>query len=319
VADPVRVLYLIGWGRSGSTLLANILGEIDGFFAAGELHYLWERSLIEGRRCGCGEPIGDCPIWSKVIESLEREGPLDPPAVVAWLNDALRIRHTAGLLRMRRGVPLQPPSLASYGNLLQRLYSSIAGVTGDKVIVDPSKLPADAALLRLLPQVDPYFVQLIRDPRAVAWSWQRPKAHGDPNAPEVMRTHGTVASAANWNAFNIAAERLAAKVGPRRFLRLRYEDLVQEPRATVGSIAALVGEGGASLPFRDEHTAVLSPNHMVSGNPDRFRSGPVTLRDDREWLDRQDGSTRWATTTLTLPLLVRYGYRLRATSSSASP
>jgi LPS sulfotransferase NodH len=318
VAEPVRVLYLIGWGRSGSTLLANILGEIEGFFAAGELHYLWERSLIEGRRCGCGEPIRACPVWSIVIERLDLGETLDPRAVVGWLNDALRIRHTPGLLRMRRGAPLHPPALASYGDLLQRLYAAIADVTGARVIVDPSKLPADAGLLRLLPNVDPYFVQLVRDPRAVAWSWQRPKVQGDPNAPEMMRTHGTLASAANWNAFNVAAERLASKVGPRRFLRLRYEDLVAAPRATVAMVADFAGERDPALPFSDERTAVLTPNHTVSGNPDRFRSGPVTLRDDREWLEQQDGPARWCTTALTLPLAIRYGYPVRPTSSSAS-
>ena len=42
-----RVLYILGWGRSGSTVLGNILGEVDGFFCAGELHYLWERRLSD--------------------------------------------------------------------------------------------------------------------------------------------------------------------------------------------------------------------------------------------------------------------------------
>lgn len=318
VPDPTRVLYLIGWGRSGSTVLANILGEIDGFFTVGELHYLWERSLIEGRRCGCGMPLRECPVWSKVMDRLEGGSPLDPNEVRAWLDDALRIRHTPGLLRMRRGASLHPAALANYGGLLERLYRAVAAETGARVVVDPSKLPADAALLRLMPGVDPYYVQLVRDPRAVAWSWRRPKAQGDPNAPEMMRTHGTVMSAANWDAFNLAAGRLAAKVGPARFLRVRYEDLVAEPRATVAAIAALVGEGDASLPFSDARTAMLSPNHTVSGNPDRFGSGPVTLRADREWLERQGAAARWTTTALTFPLLVRYGYPVRPTASSAS-
>jgi hypothetical protein len=31
-SPAVKVLYIIGWGRNGSTLLGNFLGEIDGFF-----------------------------------------------------------------------------------------------------------------------------------------------------------------------------------------------------------------------------------------------------------------------------------------------
>lgn len=51
----VRVLSIVGYTRSGSTLLDSILGELDGVFSAGELHYLWERGLLEHRTCGCGD------------------------------------------------------------------------------------------------------------------------------------------------------------------------------------------------------------------------------------------------------------------------
>ena len=43
------VLYLLGKGRSGSTLLSMALGELDGFFAAGELRFFWRRGLVEDR------------------------------------------------------------------------------------------------------------------------------------------------------------------------------------------------------------------------------------------------------------------------------
>ena len=76
-------------------------------------------------------------------------------------------------------------------------------------------------------------------------------------------------------------------------------------------IAALVGEPDARLPFVDEHTAELGTNHTVSGNPGRFRTGPVTLRLDDEWVAHQAARDRWATTALALPMLLRYRYPLR--------
>ena len=39
-----KVLFIGGYGRSGSTLLDRVLGSTDGFFSAGEL-----RSLFTGR------------------------------------------------------------------------------------------------------------------------------------------------------------------------------------------------------------------------------------------------------------------------------
>jgi len=40
VEPTARVLYIAGWGRSGSTILDNVLGQVDGFFSAGELMFL---------------------------------------------------------------------------------------------------------------------------------------------------------------------------------------------------------------------------------------------------------------------------------------
>jgi len=65
--NKIKVLYITGWGRSGSTILDNIMGQIDGFFSVGELRYIWDRNLIENRLCGCGVPLEECPIWSQIL------------------------------------------------------------------------------------------------------------------------------------------------------------------------------------------------------------------------------------------------------------
>src|SRR2546423_11254588 len=58
-----KILYIAGWGRSGTTLFDNILGQLDGFFSGGELRYVWE-----GRLCGCGVLVSECEIWSEVLD-----------------------------------------------------------------------------------------------------------------------------------------------------------------------------------------------------------------------------------------------------------
>jgi hypothetical protein len=59
-AAAVKVLYVAGSGRSGSTILDRTLGRVDGLFSAGELCNLWGRSLLARRRYGCGIPVPDC-------------------------------------------------------------------------------------------------------------------------------------------------------------------------------------------------------------------------------------------------------------------
>src|SRR5437879_3990233 len=90
----ITVLFVMGHGSSGSTILGNTLGEVDGFFHAGELRTIWSEGLAELQRCGCGEPIGQCPVWSAVLHAGfgtvdEREA-----ARLAKLHrETMRVRH----------------------------------------------------------------------------------------------------------------------------------------------------------------------------------------------------------------------------------
>jgi hypothetical protein len=87
---------------------------------------------------------------------------------------------------------------------------------------------------------------------------------------------------------------------------------VHDPQDAIRRIATLVGEHPATLPFLDDHTVRLRPNHTVSGNPSRFRTGDIALREDDEWIRAQSTTDRWLATLLTLPLLRGYGLPLRA-------
>jgi hypothetical protein len=310
----VKVLYIIGWGRSGSTILDNLLGEIDGFFSAGELTYLWQRGLIEGRRCGCGELVRDCVVWSKVLAHAfgdDWEQTLDPYEVVRWQRDSVRVRHTWGMLRRARGGSRETRSLDRYARAMARVYGSIAAVTGARVVVDSSKRPSDAALLRFVGGVQASYVQLVRDPRAVAYSWRRRKEQPDRDRPAEMVQHGPVDSTLSWLGWNLAAEALRRRHDGAGSIVLRYEDFVARPRDALRAMAAAAGEEPARLPLEGERTALLAPNHTVSGNPSRFKTGTVELREDREWVERQGTRDRIVATSLALPLLARYGYTLR--------
>ena len=294
MAQPVRVLYVMGHGWSGSTILGNLLGELEGFFHAGELRRLWGEALPSGAPCGCGAPIGDCPVWSKVL-AHPSVASLDPAQVDRW-HRAVRVRRTPRLLRFRRGA--RWGDLDRYLDAGRRLYGAVAEVTGARVIVDTSKRAGDAAALLLMTEVEPFFVHLVRDPRAVAQSWARRPEGGI----------GPVATARDWTAFNLLDEALRARAGRDRSMRLRYEDLVAGPAWSLRSVARLAGEEPATLPLRADHVALLGVNHGVMGNPSRFVTGEVPLRQDDEWKRALSGTGRWTVTALTLPLLPRYGY-----------
>ena len=118
-------------------------------------------------------------------------------------------------------------------------------------------------------------------------------------------------SAINWMISNVGTELLGRRA-PERYLRLRYEDFVERPQDLFARILALVAETPSALPFSGDRTMLLGLTHSVKGNPDRFRSGPTELRIDDEWKRAMRPGDRRLVTSLTWPLLERYGYAISA-------
>jgi hypothetical protein len=114
-------------------------------------------------------------------------------------------------------------------------------------------------------------------------------------------------SSALWDSWNASAGALWRRA-PDRYLRLRYEDFVADPREGFEKILALVGEPDAGPPLVGEREVKLGVSHTVSGNPNRFETGAVELRTDREWISSMKPRDKALVTALTLPLLKHYGY-----------
>ena len=301
------MLFIAGTGRSGSTLLAGILGQVPGVFNAGELRFIWERGMLQNRLCGCGRRFRECEVWQEI---LREAGPLNPDAMSAAQARSTRIRYVPGLVLGRRLEPEQ----AAYREALESLYRAIARVTGCDTIVDSSKLPSYARTVGSLPGVDLRVVHLVRDPRSAAASWAAVKEQPDRGTPGTMERLAPARSALLWAWWN-AATAPSVRGAAGRYAIVRYEDFVADPLGTTREIATLIDRSDADLPFIDRATVQLLPNHTVSGNPDRLRSGTMAISAGAGARNRLRGRDRILVTALTLPVLVRFRYPLRVQSA----
>ena len=301
----LKVLYIAGSGRSGSTLLQNMLGEIESFQALGELCSIGRRYL-EGHRCGCGEPLDLCDHWKVILDR----------AFWGFDRTAARQLHR-GLRRIRtRHLPVLLTSpgrrrmlerTAEARSAIGSLYGAVQQQTGCRVLVDSSKSPVFGLLLTAIESIDAYFVHLIRDPRGVTFSGQKSRRlHGSRDNVRQSRSHPAKTSIM-WNSWNFAARNLLGK-DANRYICLRYEDLVESPRESLQRTLSFLGEPKDSLPFVSERAVRLGPSHTIGGSPARYRTGTVRLRLDNEWREAMTLSHRSLVKVLTWPLLSRYGY-----------
>ena len=306
--DKVKVLYIAGFGRSGSTILDNILGQLDGVFSGGELRSLWYHGLTGNILCGCGERFRECPVWERVLTTAYSSVENAPAEEMVRLSAGARSRHLP-LMLLPRSRERVLSGLGAYREHLSTMYRAIQTTTGCDVIVDSSKVPLYGRILQTLPEVELSVVHLMRDPRAVAYSWLRKKSLPDWGHQQYMPTYGPIQSALNWDLCNVASE-LFWRRRPDKYLLLRYEDFIADPRGSVRTVLDLVDIGPVELPFTDAHTVQMGPSHSVSGNPSRFRTGTVELRVDERWKRKMPGAARSLVSTFVGPLGKRYGYDL---------
>jgi hypothetical protein len=310
-----RVGYIGGTGRSGSTMLANVLGEIPGFVSVGEVRFLWQRGIVENRLCGCGDHVADCAFWNEVLDATLGPWSRRSRLVLAThlhreLERRTRLR-TLPLHLLPDGRPNAPSGEGELDEVLDRLYAAIAAVAGAGVVVDSSKLPTYASLLGGLEGIDLRVAHFLRDPRAAAYSWRRRKLQSDLGPGAFMERRGVGKSAVLWAVWNRALELMCADT-PGAYARVTYEHLLGDPEnETRRLLDALNLEGDPSSVFAGPGLVRLSPNHTVAGNPTRHQHGLIPLMPDDEWESRMPCTDLNTVTVLTWPTRRRYGYRAR--------
>lgn len=310
----VKVLFISGYGRSGSTLLDRILGQLDGFCSVGELRYLWVRGLAEDRLCGCGEPVSQCDFWGRVLRKLglHRISKNKLNEIIALQKSVDRIRYIPSITRPYLRDTKFEAKLSKYTNLLSQLYHAIQEVLGCQVIVDSSKDPSHGFLLSEISGIDLRIVHLVRDSRAVAYSWRRKKRNLEVKDKIVyMRTLHPATSALMWAVSNTLTELLASRA--KYYSRLKYEELVAQPEETIKKVLGRLGFNAMlKSPFIKENVVLLNKTtHNISGNPSKFATGEVRISLDREWIDFLPLKYKVLVTGLTLPWLLKYGYFAR--------
>lgn len=303
-----KVIYVAGTGRSGSTLLGNAVGSFPGALSVGEVKLGFRRGLAEDGFCGCREPVRECPVWVPALHATFGAVPSRSEArdLDRRLHAVVRTRRTPWWLTGRDSAEVR-----DLADVLGRLLTHVAVASGASVIVDSSKLPAYGALLARSPRLDVHTLHLVRDPRAVAWSWQRAAASQQVSGfEETMERFSPVKSSLMWVESSSSVAALAHRAG-RPALAVRYEDLVADPAPVLRSVARhagltlppdLVEDGAAGSELH------LQPSHAVAGNPNRVRSGPVRLRRDDEWLSQMPPGHRRLVSTLTSPRRRAHGY-----------
>jgi hypothetical protein len=255
-----KVVYVMGAGRSGSTILGVALGNCTGVFYAGELES-WLR------RSGVPDPGDEERIrfWDAIREQVHGE---DLFGERAWRL----LEHSAAAFRVYNW-PARRRLRSRYLEVTETLYSAIARAATATHIVDTSHYPLRARELRRLSGVEVYLVYLVRSPHKVVASFNRrdtPKSRKTPLATNAYL----------WLTHLVS---IVVFLGHRRDRRvvLHYEDFTADPERILGRLISAL-----DLSATPPELTSLDRGIPFQGNR-LLRSKTITFRRSSEHPERR--------------------------------
>jgi hypothetical protein len=224
-AAKPKVVYVMGAGRCGSTILGVALGNCEGMFFAGEL----DRWLPND-----GQPMlggtERTSFWSDVRGGAE----IEPQLAGTRAKDLIERSSTPlrlGRLAARRR--LRP----RFRRSLQRLYEAIAARAGASYVVESSHFPLRARELQKLDGVETYLLFLVRDPRSSIVSFTRTVPRNDAAA----RRRRILTTNLDLWATHVLGTFVFLRHPRERRLFMRYEDLVSDPQGVLRQVLEMLG------------------------------------------------------------------------------
>lgn len=304
-----RVLFIAGEGRSGSTLLDRLLGDVASGFSCGEMWVAWERSFGKNQLCGCGATFADCEFWNTVRAEIIGRCPGFSAERVLWIQkQIMRLRYIPFLIFPKLQTKRYGELLAEYGRQVRTVYDAIAHCAKAPVLVDSSKMPLYGMVLYAI-GLDLRVIHLTRNSNAVAYSWSRARVRPEiTERTEMMPRYSAVTSALSWVKINLLSQLLCMMAG--RYIHVRYEDLC----ANIGVVMKRIQkELEIDVPEEKEVDGAyhFRKNHTLSGNPMRFAAGTIQIKHDDEWQNKMSPASRFIVSAITWPLLLAYGYGKR--------
>jgi hypothetical protein len=291
------IIYISGYGRSGSTVLDSVLGNHPLIFGCGELMWLFH-NLAKNSNCSCGKALGHCPLWSRIAREIEVNCEIkswEEAAKISGNNDIGKIGGK--------------PSV-EYKRLWAVAFKAIQDITGKKFIVDSSKSNhigwRRMSNLQSVYRRDLKVLQLVRDPRAIMWSMSKGTNKSltkKEKPPSFLRGIRGVMS---WIVSNSLSEHVL-KNNEFESLVIRYEDIMDSPQQSFEVLGAFLQLDLQELSDKVQAKTEFKTGHGVDGN--RMRSSETfALRHDQAWKKELSPRARRCAELLAASKMRKYGY-----------
>ncbi|MBL4663658.1 MAG: hypothetical protein JKY22_08925, partial [Flavobacteriaceae bacterium] len=165
----IKIIFIAGDGRSGSTLLDTVLSNVEESISVGECHRFWVRYVENESHCACSKVMQNCSLWSKVEQKLQDKFP--DYSASEFEKKVREIQYYKNFKR----IPslLKSEEWVYFAEVVKAFYTTISEVSESKCIIDSSKSMPWAYLLQQMDGFDVRIIHLERNLTEVANSWKK--------------------------------------------------------------------------------------------------------------------------------------------------
>jgi hypothetical protein len=279
---PIPYVCMPGSPYTGSTLLGMLLGNHPACASIGAATGLTARVDLSTYLCSCGAKFTDCGFWGRIARrTVELEHPVTVFEKDFW-NTHVRVsgrRSLNGLMVSSLGNAsldaVRDAVVGRVGPVSRRvsearlaswsLARAVLEVTGKRVFVDTARDHQRPRYLAAMPLLDVKVIHLVRDPRG--------------NVASIMKHTkvGVRKASRQWRHYNVEAARVRRRFPQESRMLLQYEELCNDPQATLDRVAAFLDIEPVPIPTLLEN----SERHVI-GNSMRLRSLDQ-INEDLSW------------------------------------
>ena len=252
----MNILYIMGTGRSGTTILEVLLKaskDIDGF---GEVTHFPRDGVLKNVECSCGSASNSCVVWGEVVKTLQGSNFQD----IDKINGKLEHHRNffSNVLKLSK-----TGAMKTYQALNTQIFSALKLKTDVKTLIDSSKYPGRAVALSRIYGSDFFVIGVTRCPFELLSAFQK-----DNEGEQLPKSY---LMAAFYYLYVITCMRVSSFFIPK-FVSIRYERLVQNPVRELEKIECDLNVDLSGSKRAVANKEGMSPGHIVTGNRLRKKS-----------------------------------------------
>jgi hypothetical protein len=251
-----KIIYILGAGRSGTTLVDIILGNAEGLLSCGELNRYGKRNGVPG-----GEDFGISRLnyWDDIKHSMLELG--GPDVLIRMKQYSDIFEHHKGFLKSL--IFGKGRLFNDYARLNELLLSIISEQNAGKQLIDSSKYPGRLFWLSFL-NYDIKIVYVRRDPVDVVDSFQKKEIKQPPKPWLLASVYcAFISFLSRWVINKI--------LNKHKCYELNYADLINTPSECLQELSLEIGvDMGAVIDVIREKRSLIVGN-LFEGNRIRYK------------------------------------------------